>query len=285
MSRLTDKDITRLLDECAENRRKNPKEKEYEEDTFIFQDEYSEEEVEKIKQDLYATIDFKDRLISKYQDLLIKWEPHIQQIYENAFIRKGKFWEVWYKTKKLAPIRDTHGAWFISRILSKADTEIHAGDLYQTLKPLGTYNNKLMDQLSKTTKAEWEQMGLYSSNMKLGGLTEKAKTDLRNKMRDLEETINSEDYEIPPTEKKKAEDEYNKIEKTLKTYGVRALSRKAPLIDTATKSAYTTVSKSIKLAYAEINKHSPELVLHLGKYIRMGGNFVYTDRTTFWIIL
>lgn len=200
--------------------------------------------------------------------------PADKVTYENAFIRKEDFWEIWFHGKKLEPIKKLDGLTYIANLLSYPKQIIPVTTLCDSVNP----QKKNQAMMGEDDMMDSLNSGNISiSTMRYDGLDDKAKENLRTKIKELQET--KLDCNLPESERQRANQEYEVIIQTLgNQYGKGALTRRAPKkLNEGVKKELDRVLKAIKRAHEIINKRSPELYEYLIENVEFGIQCEFKD--------
>ena len=198
---------------------------------------------------------------------------------QNAFIRQGKTWKIFFHGKELNPIPHVDGLSYIAELLRTPSRRIHVTNLCDAVTPQKK-DNAMMGDDDLTDALNTESM--FVSGMQDEGIDECGKKAIGRRLDELKGIINDDDSLI--SEKEAAQKEYDGILKTLNSqYGKNPLRNKTPKkVNESVKKEMDKVTKAINRAITQIKEQSPELATYLKKNLQTGAEYYFTDVDTLW---
>ncbi|MCE5262646.1 MAG: hypothetical protein LLG97_03835 [Deltaproteobacteria bacterium] len=196
------------------------------------------------------------------------------EVVENAFYRRGDYWEIWYEGQKLNPIKNVDGIDYIVRLLDTPYKTINVSDLYETIHP--RQRDAMVSDIELSQSLQSDEMS--QSDMTVEGLDEQSKSQILLKVRELEY---DKEYAETELERQEATVELDRYHQGLNLYGKNPLSKKAgKLMNESVRRHANAVRKAMNEAIQKIAVESQELAeyLSLKSNLRRGNDYQYIDQ-------
>lgn len=190
----------------------------------------------------------------------------------NVFRRTGDYWEIVYDGSALSPVRHLLGMTYIQTLISHADEDISARDLYEKAHPPPP------ESLSHVSVPSDGSQSISDGGQRL--IDEKALKALRERDADIKAKLASDDVSI--TMKEELTDELAKIDKYLMSARVSSPTGGATFARAEQKEPRQAVCKAIDTALDSIGRAEDglDLARHLRNAIQKGTTLRYIGSTT-----